>query len=97
MSQLENGFYVDDVTNLFREGKITEREFHTYCVFMCDEFARGFLKNSIDSVLMETPPPAGEFAFSYHAGRMSVWRDIKAIVMDINTKLADQRRILDDN
>jgi hypothetical protein len=96
MSVMENSFYVDDVSNLFREGLITEREYHTYCVFMSDDFARGFLKNSIDTVLMETPPPAGEWAFSYHAGRMSVWRDIKAIIMDINLKLAEQRRTLDD-
>lgn len=78
---------LEQVDNLLREGLIDEWMYHTYVTFMADEFSQGYLQNSIDSIFMEKPPAVGEFGFSYYAGRLSVWREIRECIVGINNLL----------
>lgn len=78
---------IDKVGELFQQGEIEEYHYHTYMVFMASDLGQGYLKNALDSILMEEPPPVGEYAFSYYSGRISVWREIKSVITGIHNLL----------
>lgn len=78
---------IEKASEIYREGKINDLEFHTYALFMGSDLGQGYLKNALESILMEEPPGVGEYAFSYYSGRISVWRQIKTIINGINNLL----------
>ena len=78
---------LEAVGALYKEGKITDYHYHTYMLFMGSDLGQGYLKNSLDSILMEEPPGVGEYAFSYYGGRISVWREIKSVITGIHNLL----------
>lgn len=78
---------MDEVINLFKEGKLGDYEFRTYVMFMGDDMAKQYLAKALDAIIMETPAAVGEYACSYYAGRVSVWREIKEVINGVNNLL----------
>lgn len=77
----------DALDGLLKEGFIDPWTYQTYCLYMGDEFAAGYLKNSIESVYAEEPPLQLEHSFAYQAGRISIWRDVRKAIVGVNNLL----------
>lgn len=75
---------VEAAKRLYDEGKLTDKEFCTYALFMGTQEGQIYFRNSMDDVILEAPPPKGAWVHTYQAGRISIWRDIKAILTKVN-------------
>jgi hypothetical protein len=73
--------------NLYREGKITEMEYHTYILFGMNDIGIPYLAKTIESSFMEEPIDPRTELFSWQDGRRSVWRDIKRIINAVDRQL----------
>ncbi len=82
---------MSDIKSLLHSGKILQPEYDSYILFELDEFGREYLKNIIEATFLE-PSDAGkmEHTFAWHAGRQSVWREIKTTILKINYLLGEE-------
>ena len=65
------------LSNLRKEGKISQYDYDTYLLFVGNDVGSIYLKKMLESILMEEPVKPTKQLFAWHDGRRSVWRDIK--------------------
>lgn len=68
----------ENLSLLLSKGKIDKYHYDTYILFEMTDLGRDYLKNVIDSVLLEETVPGQEVQ---QDGRRSCWRDIKRAVI----------------
>ena len=75
------------LVNLLREGKIDDLSYRAYITFAGNDVASLFLKQMLESIVMEEPAKPTKQLFAWHDGRRSVWRDIKRMIDFVSAQL----------
>ncbi len=87
----------ENVSNLYKEGKIDKYDYDTYVLFELNELGREYLKNIIEMILLEEPAESRRDSYAWNDGRRSCWREIKSIINIVKLKLKDYENDRDKN
>ena len=79
------------LSNLRREGKISEMEYLNYLLFSTSDLGINYLKKMLEGILMEEPLTPTTELFVWHDGRRSVWRDIKRMIDNVDRILKGEK------
>jgi hypothetical protein len=74
----------ENLKALLLDGSITIYEYDNYVLFEMNELGKSYLKNVIESTFLEIPDDSGyPNSYAMHAVRISVWREIKLIIIKV--------------
>lgn len=68
---------------LFQLGKISKGHYKTYLIFEENDEGKDWLKNMLESTVLERVPPIGDHAYAWQDGRLSLLRDISLMIMEV--------------
>lgn len=80
---------------LFKEHKITPKEYKLYCLFHLSESGREFLDDMVKKTFMEEPTP-DEFntvGFAWYDGRRSIARNLIRTIEKVITILKEENYV----
>lgn len=95
---------MSELVGLLNQKKITQFEYKSYLLFQVNDDGREYLKQVCEMYWLEEPANLErETTFAWKDGRLSVWRDIKLAIAQVEDMLIntqedkeDERRT-DDN
>lgn len=81
----------DRLIHLLNSKRINPFEYDSYLMFELSDLGRNYLKNALDSVVLEEPMQCKKDNVMYIDGRRSVWREIKIAINRINSLLEGEQ------
>ena len=80
---------MDKLDTLLKTNRISRDEYLIYVIFETNELGKELLKTFIDLAVMNNVGKPTNAVFAWHDGRLSVFRDIKKIIFEINKKIEE--------